>query len=355
MLEAIRPGQPWLDTKGNRIHAHGGSIFYEDGTYFWYGENKERSTSLSGIWHWGIRCYSSTDMYNWTDRGLIIPPNEHDITSVLHPTKAVDRPHIIRNPRTGKYVCWIKVMGTGHTQLSTVLVADSLLGPYEIVRTGIRPLGMNAGDFDLVVEPTDGKAYYYFERVHSELICADLTDDYLDVTGYYSTHFPRVQPPDVREAPAYFRRRGDHFLLTSGTTWYYPNESEVAIAPSFHGPFTVLGNPHPADASHTSYRSQISSVFRHPHKKDLYIALGDRWLPDVSSAESNKVELFRELFAGDPSRPELDDGGTAEHDAPAPPLQEDISRADYVWLPIRFDGKMPVIYWLDEWRIEDYE
>ena len=27
---------------------------------------------------------------------------------------------------------------------------------------------------DLVVDPHDGKGYYYFERVHSELICADL-------------------------------------------------------------------------------------------------------------------------------------------------------------------------------------
>jgi hypothetical protein len=49
---------------------------------------------------------------------------------------------------------------------------------------------MNAGDFDLLINPDDLKAYTYFERVHSELICADLTDDYTDVTGYYSTHFP---------------------------------------------------------------------------------------------------------------------------------------------------------------------
>lgn len=58
-----------------------------------------------------------------------------------------------------------------------------------VVRENLRPLGMSAGDFDLVVAP-DGKAYYYFERVHSETICADLTDDYTNVTGYCSTHFP---------------------------------------------------------------------------------------------------------------------------------------------------------------------
>ncbi len=131
-------------------------------------------------------------------------------------------------------------MGKDGTQASTVLVADSLLGPYRIVRTGLRPLGMNAGDFDLVVAPTDGKAYSYFERAHSELICADLTDDYTNVTGYYSTHFPHPHPPYVREAPAYFFHKGQHYLFTSGTTWYYPNASEVANARTYHGPWTVL-------------------------------------------------------------------------------------------------------------------
>ncbi len=34
---------------------------------------------------------------------------------------------------------------------------------------------------------------------------------------------------------------------------------------------------------------------------------------------------------------------------------EKTSEADYVWLPIRFDGEKPYIEWLDEWKIEDYE
>jgi hypothetical protein len=52
-------------------------------------------------------------------------------------------------------------------------------------------------------QPDDLKAYTYFERVHSELICADLTGDYTDVTGYYSTHFPHPAPPQVREGPLF--------------------------------------------------------------------------------------------------------------------------------------------------------
>lgn len=106
----------------------------------------------------------------------------------------MDRPHIIYNARTKKYVCWLKIMEKDQTQTETVLTADSFFGPYTIVREKLRPLGMSAGDFDLAVAP-DGKAYYFFERVHSETIIADLTEDYTDVTGYYSTHFPHKGPP----------------------------------------------------------------------------------------------------------------------------------------------------------------
>lgn len=260
--KSFHPGQPWLDTNGKRIHAHGGSIFYENGRYYWYGENKEKTTGLDSIWHWGIRCYVSGDLYNWDDLGLIIPPEPDDPASTLHPSKCVDRPHILYNRKTGKYVCWLKVMSVG----CTVLTADALLGPYTVVHEGLWPLGMEPGDFDLAVAP-DGKAYYFFERVHSELICADLTDDYTNVTGYYSTHFPRLGPPYTREAPAHFIRKGKHYLLTSGTTGYFPNPSELAIADTWHGPYRVLGDPHPADDTRTSFHSQISSVFRVPGKK----------------------------------------------------------------------------------------
>ena len=87
--KSFHPGQPWLDTNGKRIHAHGGSIFYENGRYYWYGENKEKTTGLDSIWHWGIRCYVSGDLYNWDDLGLIIPPEPDDPASTLHPSKCV--------------------------------------------------------------------------------------------------------------------------------------------------------------------------------------------------------------------------------------------------------------------------
>lgn len=345
--DSIRPGQPWLDTAGNRIQAHGGSVITVGDTFYWFGEDKSRTAPGNGIWHWGVRCYSSKDLTNWDDLGSIIPPVLDDEEHPLHPSQLADRPHIIHNESTGKFVCWIKVMHRNGEQRSSVLVADEITGPYELVTRGIKPLGMNAGDFDLVVEPSDGKAYYVFERVHSELIVADLTDDYTNVTGYYSTHFPRMQPPFVREAPAYFRRAGRHYLATSGTTGYFPNPSEIAVSGSYHGPWETLGDAHPDDASRTSYRSQISSIFKHPFRKDLYIALADRWVVDPPADLPDIQALFEEVFRIDVEGPRR--WGAIKLPDP------DTSIADYVWLPIRFQGDRPYIEWRDEWSVEEFE
>ncbi|GAB2572643.1 glycoside hydrolase family protein [Gracilibacillus alcaliphilus] len=91
-----------------------------------------------------MRCYASKDFYNWEDKGIIIPPELEDEASPLHPTSFLDRPHIIYNQQTKKYVCWIKVMQKDESQLSTVLVANHILGPYKLVKKDLKPLGMSA-------------------------------------------------------------------------------------------------------------------------------------------------------------------------------------------------------------------
>ena len=359
MYSAFYPGQEWLDTEGKPIQAHGGAVICVGDTYYWYGENKEHTTGNNGVWTWGVRCYASKDLYNWEDKGLIIPPDLDDPASDLNPrTAMLDRPHIIYNRHTNKFVCWMKVMHLDGIQSETVMTADDILGPYELVHEGLRPLGMDAGDFDLAVAP-DGKAYYYFERVHSETICADLTEDYTDVTGYYSAHFPRLSPPWVREATAHFCRKGKHYLLTSGTTGYLPNPSEAAVADTWHGPYRELGDLCPSDGSDTTFHSQISCVFKVPGKKDLYIAIADRWCPDCMDMDYQQYKRFFEIM--------FDENLTdkKEKQAAVDALGLDMNRIDdlkrntsiarYVWLPIRFEGEKPVLEWLDDWRWEDWE
>jgi hypothetical protein len=94
---STRPGNAWLDTQGKPIQAHGGSVFYKDACYYWYGENKEETMRGKNIWHWGVRCYVSTDLYNWDDKRLTIRPDLDDPTFSLYPGKGMDRPHILYN------------------------------------------------------------------------------------------------------------------------------------------------------------------------------------------------------------------------------------------------------------------
>ena len=48
--DAIYPGKVWRDTNGRRIQAHGGALYYDDGVYYWYGENKDHTDGKCPVW-----------------------------------------------------------------------------------------------------------------------------------------------------------------------------------------------------------------------------------------------------------------------------------------------------------------
>lgn len=347
--DSFHPGQVWLDTSGKPIQAHGFQIFEKNGTYYWYGENKEFTTLGSNVWTYGIRCYKSTDLYNWEDLGLIIPPDTVNPLSPLHFSQTLDRPHIIYNKRTGKYVCWIKSMD--EDGYFVIMQADSLTGPYTYVRS-LKPEGYGVGDFDLYSDPETGKGYVWFERPHWELICATLTDDYTGVTKEFSHHFVGRRPPFTREAPVHFVWHGKHYLFTSGTTGYYPNESMIATFTDYHGKYTELGNPHPGDKWKHSFGSQITDVVKAPGDS-LLIAVADRWMPEITNTKIPQEEAKRMVtkykhhkpFPRDFSQPRTKDKSKVVR------IGWDVTnKATYVFLPIDMTGKKPTISWKDEWR-----
>ena len=359
-MNAFRPGREWRDTDGELIQAHGGQITYIDGKYYWYGENKDMTTSGScPYWHNGVKCYSSEDLYNWKNEGMLLEAND-DINSPLCRERIIDRPHIIYNEKTGKYVMWMKLTGTPDkpkdwsTQHAGIAVSDSFLGKYTFVDEFF-PGGEQMGDFDFVKDPDSADVYIYFSHIvgpnPSDVLCMKLTEDYMGVEEGKIQYFPYGHPPDSREAPALFWHGKKVYLTASGTTGYNPNPTLLASADKCQGPWEVLGDFCKGDDTESTFHSQISCIFK-VEGKDLYIAVGDRWLVDLDLKYLPMIrEGHRELQSGKPC---LNPKYTWEQIRGL--SVRNTSIATYVWLPIRFeDNGRPYISWEAEWRLEDFE
>lgn len=352
--DAVRPGQIWLDTKGERIEAHAGGMLFENGIYYWYGENKEHTDGVSRIWTWGIRMYSSKDFYNWTDMGLIIPPVLDNPNSDLFPEKRVDRPHIVKNERTGKYVCWLKLCGASAN--FTVLTADRMTGPYTIVKEHYNPFGLNIGDFDISVNEETQTAYLYCEAEHDMVVGIRLNEEYTEGVKIVSRQYEHLHAPFCREGVTVFRRNEKLYMLTSGMTGYVPNQSDAAVSEDYEKPFISIGDPHVNDASMASFNSQIGQVFKIPGKEDLYVTIADRWVPDYVVDYRRADSIRRAIAMGhDPEHYQATDEEKQEL-AKAPMLETaNTHLATYVLLPITFDGDMPKIEWKESWKLDDYQ
>ena len=349
---SVRPGKVWLDTDGKPIQAHGFQISYADGKYYWYGENKADALLGTTRMFGGVRCYSSEDFYNWKDEGLLLAPDTVNPLSPIHYTQKLERPHIVQNPRTGKYILWAK--SQAEDGYFAIFQAERFMGPYSFVRN-LQPEGYGVGDFDMYVDEQTGKGYVWFERPHWELICAELTDDFTDVTEVFSNHFVGQKPPFTREAPAHFYANGRHYLFTSGTTGYTSNPSEVAVFDDYHGEYRILGDPHVNDSTASSFNSQITGIVKIPNR-DLWIALADRWEPHTTGTDFSRrtVEAKMDAYANYQPQPRKTDGSVpqvVDRRYKLVDAAHAVCHAGYVFLPITFEDGIPKIHWQDEWKI----
>lgn len=151
----------------------------------------------------------------------------------------------------------------------------------------------------------------------------------------------------------HFTHNGRHYLLTSGMMGYIPNPSEVAVSDDPLGPYMPIGNPHRNDSNSASFNSQVSFIFQAPHWGNFYLVMADRWVPKYVVTRERYQQILRVVaHQSDKSyKPKLADYLAV---ASAPFLgTANTSIAEYVWLPMRFEGEMPVIDWHDEWTVDE--
>lgn len=64
----IVPGARWRATDGSLVNAHAGSVLFDNGTFWWFGEYKTQEHPEGG----GVAVYSSPDLATWTSHGLAL-------------------------------------------------------------------------------------------------------------------------------------------------------------------------------------------------------------------------------------------------------------------------------------------
>ena len=141
----------WKDLNGENIQAHGGCIIEYDGKYYWYGENKGQdncpdSCRVDVI---GVSCYSSLDLLHWKYEGLVLEADKENEDSVLHKSRVLERPKVIYNEATKKFVMWMHLDNADYTYASAgVAISDSPSGPFVLLRA-IQPNRQDLRDMTL--------------------------------------------------------------------------------------------------------------------------------------------------------------------------------------------------------------
>ncbi|NQX16159.1 glycoside hydrolase family 43 protein [Rathayibacter sp. VKM Ac-2857] len=308
----------WYDTDGRHIQAHGGQIVTteENGqeVQYWYGEDRTK-----GYWSSpGVAVYRSTDGHNWENKGValrsVATPDDlkspyfdalydtvddagqpraeriaeldyHLDTTQASPNTAIfERPKVLFNEKTGKWVMWWhsdgRITPGGSTyarSMAGVATSDSPTGPFTmqgVYRLYNRPnyqacttsaVPGQARDMT-VFQDEDGTAYIsYSSEENYSLYIAKLDADYTNVerttttdtldAGQYSADgtypyvfadgkagapvrgadFQIVKECGHLEAPAIFANGGKYYTIASGATGWAPNPQTYYTADSILG------------------------------------------------------------------------------------------------------------------------
>ena len=370
-------GDAMYDTEGKLIQAHGGQIqqFEVNGKkkWYWIGEDKTNDYRPCP----GIHMYSSDDLYNWDDEGVVLKTaktyeefltdkyftdlygdleTEEDrkriFTDIWQGESSdegcvIERPKMLYNDKTGKYVIWFHAdgqdpfsSGGGNYAKAKagVAIADSPAGPYKLLGSYLLnyqegadhgfdgDVGGHVRDMNLFKDD-DGTAYVmYSSDGNKTMHIARLNEEYTNVAqpdnskAVEGVDFTRNFVGESREGPAMFKYRNKYYMITSGCTGWNPNRAGYAVADHPMGPWTMVGDPCTDEESNTTYHTQSTCVFPVDAAAGKFIYMGDRW-----------------------KNSEVPENGPGT-----------LKDSRYVWLPVEFiaDGEIALRRYSD-WTLED--
>ncbi|SHN30185.1 ricin-type beta-trefoil lectin domain protein [Actinacidiphila paucisporea] len=256
----VDPGTVWHDTSGNVIQAHGGGLIQVGGTYYWLGEDKTDGSPFQNV-----KCYSSTDLKNWTFVHNVLPRQS---SGDLGPNRVVERPHVIYNSATQQYVMYMHIDNSGYSERKAgVATSAGVCGDYSY-RGSFKPLGHDSLDDNLFLD--GGTAYFMSEdRTSARLQVYRLSSDFLSVSSL-------VQTLPQYEAPAMAKIGGLYYLFGSHLTGWSTNDNQYATASSITGTWSSWRSFAPSGTN--TCNSQTTSIQPVAGSSTTgFVFMGDRW------------------------------------------------------------------------------
>jgi beta-galactosidase len=277
----------WLDTRGEIINAHDGGIIFIAGKYYWYGLalralGQDKGEKNGAATETGINLYSSKNLMEWNYEGVILSTSK-DTQNPLRSPMRLERPKIIYNKSTKKFVMWFHYVGYpgNHRQEigfaeAGVAVSDKITGPFKYIGHH-RPINDSGAvkDCSLFME-NDSTAYFLFDSKMPDgsrcLHIAKLTDDFLHTTDYWA----KIDVANRREAPTMIKQNGIYFLITSDVSGWKANAAKTFKSNNILGPWTEAGNPCIGEQKESTYNTQCTYAFKINGKENLSIIMLER-------------------------------------------------------------------------------
>ncbi len=264
-----------------------------NGTFYIYtGHDEDGSTSFN-MKDW--RCYSSTDMVNWTDHGVMM-----DISTFSWASSNAWAGHCIY--RDGKFYYYAPMVQKNGKQAIGVGVSDSPTGPFTDALG--KPLVYTTGDGDIdpaVFVDDDGQAHMYwgnprlwYVKLNADMISYSGTPvNLITAAGGGTEGFgPQTEvhpnyPTSYHEAPWIYKRNGLYYMIFAGRG--IPEDIRYSTSTTPTGPWTYKGIiMQPQSTSWTIHEGIVD------YKGNTYFVYHNGALPGGgSSTRSVCIEQFK--------------------------------------------------------------
>lgn len=311
--DVVTNGVSWYTDENEIMQAHAGGVIKVGDTYYMYGEDRGNDNYDFK----SVQMYKSKDLKNWEHANTILDKqspvkDDDEVLKLDLENSNIERPKIIYNEKTGKYVMWFHYEEAGSYGFGGVGVAisDTVDGEYTFLGR-FRPMqgdpeindgkGVSSRDMTAFVDD-DGSAYLICSSenkegtVNCDLALYKLNDDYTAI----EERLPNIYTMNDGsgrwwqiEAPAITKRDGVYYVFTSACSGWYPNQGSYLTATSLtEGDWSerkLIGN-------NSTFDGQSNYAFT------------------IDGTEESSVILASTRWKSD-----------------------ELSKSQYIWLPIEFD------------------